>query len=113
MKIFIILRFDLYVNPGWQAQLGERIDDSGGGIDDVDQTAVDPDLELLAAFLVHEGRSLDGENLVLGRQRDRPGQVFTGPLADLDDLADRLVQQAVIVGSQFDAQFLAHLFPTR
>jgi hypothetical protein len=77
-----------------------------GRVDDVDEALVRPNLELLPAVLVDERAANDGVLLDAGRQRDRAGDVGSGPLRGLHDLLGRLVEQLVVVRLESDADAL-------
>src|SRR6516162_11785925 len=64
------------------------------------------DLELLARLLVDMWRAQHREFLDFGRQRDRTTDARTGPFGSIDDLASRLVENAVIIGPQANADVL-------
>src|SRR5262249_47806905 len=77
-------------------------------VEDVEQSLVSADLELLPRFLVDVRGSVDGEAFDAGRQRDRTGDPAPRPPDGLDDLPHRLVEKAVIVGLQADANLVVH-----
>src|SRR6188768_598852 len=97
---------DLDVDAGRERQSHQRIDRLRRRIDDVDEALVRPDLELLAAVLVHERAANDRVLLDPGRQRHRPGDVGAGALRSLHDLLGRLVEQLVVGRLQTDANAL-------
>src|SRR5215472_518368 len=51
-------------------------------------------------------RAQDGEFLDLGRQRDRAPYPRPGALSGVDNLAGRLIEHPVVVGSQANADVL-------
>ena len=63
-------------------------------------------LELLAGILVLVNRTQDGDDLLLGRQRDRAGNLSAVALCGLDDLLGALVDQLVVVRLQADTDLL-------
>src|ERR1700743_2964023 len=65
------LKLDLDIDARREVELHQRIDGLRGGLDDVEQTFVGANLELLATLLVDMGRAVDGETLHPGGQRDR------------------------------------------
>ena len=68
-----------------------------------------PDLELLPGLLVHVGRSIDGQLVDFRRQRDRSQDARAGPLRRRHDLRGRLVQDAMVIRLQADANlFVQH-----
>ena len=63
-------------------------------------------LELLAGILVLVYRAQDGDDLLLGRQRDRAGNLRAVALSGFDDLLGALVDQLVVIRLQADADLL-------
>src|SRR4051812_8741507 len=100
MVIWSHLDFD--VDASREAEPHQCVDGLRAGIEDVDQPLVGPDLELLAAVLVDERRTEDGELLDARGQRHRTDDIRAGPLGRLDDLGRRLIQQPVVVGLEAD-----------
>ena len=64
-------------------------------------------LELLAGVLVLVDSAQDGDDLLLGRQRDRAGNLRAGALCGLNDLLCGLVDQLVVVSLQSDADLFS------
>src|SRR5262245_622427 len=81
------LELDLDVDAGCQIKLHQRVHRLRRRIDDVEQPLVGAHLELLAALLVDVRRSVDGEFLDLGRQRNRAAHLSAGALGGSHDLA--------------------------
>src|SRR6266850_4974904 len=107
---FLLERLDLDLHPGGEVELHQRVHRLRGRLEDVEQPLVRPDLELLPGLLVHVGRSIDGELVDFRRERDRPRDARTGPLRGRHDFRGRLVQDAVIVCLQADANlFVQHV----
>src|SRR5438552_14824955 len=98
-----LLELDLAVDAGREVELAERVDRLLRRLEDVEQTLVGADLELLTRLLVDVRRAVHGETLDVGGKRDRPGDPPARPAHGLDDLAHRLVEQPVIVRLQADA----------
>src|SRR5206468_1212104 len=73
---------------------------------DVDQPLVRPDLEVLARVLVLEGRADHAVDVLLGRQRHRPGDGRAGPGRRIDDLLRRGLDRLRVVGLQPDADLV-------
>ena len=63
-------------------------------------------LELLTRILVLVNSTQDGNDLLLGRQRDRAGNLSAVALSGLDDLLCGLVDQLVILRLQANANLL-------
>src|ERR1700689_4407018 len=71
------LNLDLNVHAGGEVELHQRVHRLRGWLHDVEQAAMGPDFELLAAFLVDVGGTIDCEALDMGRQRDRSANAGT------------------------------------
>src|SRR6266571_4456816 len=108
---FLLERLDLDLHPGGKVELHERVHRLRGRLEDVEQPLVRADLELLPGLLVHVGRSIDGELVDDRRQGDRSRDARARPLGRRHDLAGRLVQDAVIVCLQADANLLVQHGP--
>ena len=68
-------------------------------------------LELFAGILVLVRRAQDRHDFLLGRKRDRAGHLGAGAASGLDDALGSLVNEAVLVSPELDANFLAgHFF---
>src|ERR1700728_2960768 len=59
----MVLDLDLNVHAGGEVELHQRVHRLRSRFHDVQQAAVGPNLELLAAFLVDVGGAVDGETL--------------------------------------------------
>src|SRR6185312_11607116 len=95
------------VDAGREVELHQRVDRLRGGIDDVEETFVGADLELLAALLVDVRRAVDGEALDAGRQRYRSANLGARALRRVDDFPRRIVEDAVIEGLEPDPDVLS------
>ena len=93
----INLELDLDVDTGRQVEAHERVDGTGRGIEDVNETLVSAHLELLTGVLVHVGRTDDRVQVALGRQRDGAGNASTGLLSGLNDELGGLIDDLVII----------------
>src|SRR3981189_3429884 len=89
MLIFPISELDLDVDAGGEIELHQRVHRLRRRIDDIEQPLVCAHLELLAALLVDVRRTIDGEFLDPGRQRDRTAHLRTGALGRPYDLPRR------------------------
>src|SRR5262245_46450269 len=99
----LLLDLDFDVYAGRKVQLHQRIDRLVGRIDDVHQSQVRADLELVARSLVDMRRAQQVEALAAGRQRHRAAHHGTRALGRVDDLERRLVDQPVVVRLEADA----------
>ena len=64
--------------------------------------------ELLSGFLIHMGRAVDRKPFDMRRKRNGSGHSPAGPFYGLNNLAHRLVQNAVVIGSQSNSDFLVN-----
>src|SRR5258708_28854986 len=103
-------KLDLDVHAGGEVELHQRVQRLRRRVDDVEQAAMSPDLNLLAALLVDVRAAVDGELLEFGRQWNRSAHLRAGPLGRVDDLARRLVEDAMIKRLQADADALMFHF---
>src|SRR5689334_13044829 len=65
-----------------------------------------PDFELFAAFLVDMGRTVHGETLDAGGERNGAPHLRAGALGRVDDFPCRIVENPVIEGFKPDADIL-------
>src|SRR6185369_11971068 len=104
-----LLELDLDVDAGREVELAERVDRLLRRLEDVEEALVGAELELLARFLVDVRRTIDREPLDVRRQRNRTRDPPAGAAHGVDDLAHRLIEQAVIVAAQAYANFFVHV----
>src|ERR687893_2140005 len=98
---------DLDVDAGREVvQALQRVDGLRGGLVDVDEPLVRADLEMLLRVLVLERRADDRVDVLLGRQRHRPGHGRAGPRGGLDDLLRSRLDGRVVVGLEADADLV-------
>ena len=98
--------FDLYFDAAGQFQFHQGIDGFRTAAVNIQQTLVRGQFELFARLLVDEGRTVDGEDFLVGGQGDGPGHHGSGHLYRLYDFLGGFVHQVVIVGLQFDSDSL-------
>src|ERR1700716_1297457 len=98
---------DLDVDTRGKIELHQRVHRLRRRIDDIEQPLVCAHLELLAALLVDVRRTIDGEFLDPGRQRDRTAHLRTGALGSRHDLARRRIENTMIECLEPDADILA------
>src|SRR5690349_693474 len=106
VRIASALELDLDIYAGGEVELHQRIDGLRRRIDNVEHAFVGADLKLLARFLVDMRRAQDSELLDLCRQGDRTAYPRPGPLCHVDNLARRLVEHAMVIGPQANADVL-------
>ncbi len=104
------LHLDFCVDAGWKGEILERIDRLRGGVGDVDEALVDFHLEGFATGLVDVWGFDDGESAALGRQRHRTGNGRAGADGGVNDLFCALVDHAVIIGLEADADLQTLFF---
>src|SRR5215469_2256132 len=90
------LKLDLDVDTGSKVELHQSVDGLRRGVDDVEETLVCTDLELLAALLVDVRRAVDGEAFDVRRQRNGSPDLRARTLRRVDDFPRRVVEDAVI-----------------
>src|SRR5262249_21242084 len=98
---------DLDVDAGGEVEALGRLHGLSGGPRDVEETLVDPHLEVLAGVLVLVRRPDDAVLADLGRQRHGTPNLRLGADDRLDDLLRRLVDHLVVVGPESDPDLLA------
>src|SRR6266568_4466690 len=99
---------DLHVDPRRQVELHQRVHRLGGGLEDVEEPPVGPDLELLPALLVHVGRAVHRPAALHGGERDRPRHPRARPLGGVHDLADGAGAHGAAALPDGEAQPLLH-----
>src|SRR5438067_190173 len=99
---------DLHIHAGREIELHERVHRLLRGLQDIDQALVRADLESLARFLVYVRRPQHAILVLHRGQRNGPRHLGAGAARRLHDLAGRLVEHAVIVGLQPDANSLSY-----
>src|SRR5436305_13858991 len=103
-----ISELDLDVHAGGQVEPHQRVHHFWIWVQDVDDPLVGPHLELLARVLVDERGADHRPAIDLGGQRDGAGRRCIGTPRRIHDLVRGLVEDAVIVGLQPDADLLGH-----
>src|SRR6185437_7881554 len=101
------LELDLDVDAGGQIELHQGIDGLRGRIDNVEKALVGAHLELLAALLVDMRRTVDGEFLDAGRQRNGSANLRTGALRRVHDLTGRRIENPMVERLETYANILA------
>src|SRR6185312_8997074 len=101
------LELDLDVDTGGQIELHESIDGLRGRVDNVEKALVGAHLELLTALLVDMRRTVDGELLDAGRQRNGSANLRTGALRRVHDLTRRRIEDSMVERLEAYANILA------
>src|SRR6266702_7080477 len=102
-----ILYFDGNVHTGGKVELLKFIHGLSGWLDDIDQPLVRALFESFLGFLVRVRRTLNGESLDAGRQRDGSGDTRAGAFDGVGDVAGGLVNDPVVKGLQSNANALS------
>src|SRR5205085_2110138 len=104
---------DLDVDAGRELELHERVDGLRRRLENVEQPFVRPHLELLTRLLVDVRAAQHRVARNLRRQRNGSRHLRAGALGRVDDLRGRLIEDAVVVRFQTDADlFIHHGFST-
>src|SRR5271163_1673540 len=90
---------NLDIDTGCEIEFHQRVDRLRRRVDDIEHALVSTDLELLARFLVDVRRTEHRKFLDLGGQWDRAAYSRTCALRRVDDLASRLIEHPVIIGT--------------
>src|SRR5205085_9770729 len=98
------------VHTRGKLELHERVDGLRRRLENVQQPLVGPHLELLARFLVHVRAAQNRIARYLRGQRNRSRHFRSGALRRVDDLRRGLVEHAVVVRFESDADLFVHHF---
>src|SRR6185369_12880813 len=101
------LELDLDVDARGQVELHQSIDGLRCRVDNVEKALVGAHLELLTALLVDVRRTVDGELLDAGRQRNGSANLGTGTFRRVHDLAGRRIENSMVERLETDANILA------
>src|ERR1700693_433121 len=101
--MFLAKRLDLDIHARRQIELHERIDRLLRRLKNIEQALVSADLELLPRLLIHVRRTQHAVFVLHRGQRNRPGNLRAGTPRRFHNLARRLVEDAVVVSLQPDA----------
>ena len=107
--LFGILYLDFNLDAAGKFKLHQCVDRLGVRAVDVDETLVGRNFELLAALLVDEGRTVDGENALARGEGDGTAHDGAGSFHVRNDLFCRFLNERVVVALEFDADLLTHL----
>src|SRR5580693_6997890 len=98
--MFLAKRLDLDVHTRRQVELHQRVDSLLRRLENVQQTLMRADLELLARFLIHVRRTQHAVLVFHRGQWNRPRDLSARALRGLDDFTRGLIQDAVVVSLQ-------------
>src|SRR5258707_9413379 len=103
----VALELDLDVDTCGQIELHQSIDGLRGRVDNVEKALVGAHLELFTALLVDVRRTVDGELLDAGGQRNGSANLGTGTFRRVHDLAGRRIENSMVERLETDANILA------
>ena len=98
-------RLDFDIHTGRQAQLIERFDRLGRGLNDIDQPLVRANFKLLPGFLIYVRAAKHRVAFDSGRQWNGSMHDRIGPLSRIDDLRRALIEHRMIVRFHTDANY--------
>ena len=101
-----LLQLDFDVYAGWQVQLHQRINRLVSRVDNVHQTLVGTDFQLVAAGLVDVGLTQNVKALHAGRQWHGTFNDCTRALRSVNDFSGRRINQLVVKRLQANTDFL-------
>src|SRR5579884_3038230 len=105
------LRFELDVDAGGEVEVHQRVHRLRRGLKDVDEALVRAHLEMLSRLLVDVRRAVHAEPVDLRGERDRTAHERARALRRIDDALGRLIEHAVIVRLEADANLLlSHVY---
>ena len=107
--LFGILYLDFNLDAAGKFELHQCVDRLGVRAVDVDETLVGRNFELLAALLVDEGRTVDGENALARGEGDGTAHDGAGGFHVGNNLFCRFLNERVVIALEFDADLLTHL----
>src|SRR2546428_12103590 len=102
--------FNFDIHTGGQLELHERVDGLRRRLENVEQPLVRAHLELLPRLLVHMRTAQDRVARHLRRQRNRARHFRSGALGRVDDLRRGLIEDAVVIRFEPDADLFVHHF---
>src|SRR6266567_511615 len=97
--------FDLHIHSSRKIELHQRVHGLRRRIENIQQTLVRADLELLPRFLVHVRRTQHRVFVLHRRQWNRTSDLSAGTLRRSDDFRGGLIEHAIIVCLQSNANF--------
>src|SRR5688500_14414122 len=93
-----LLKLDLNIHTRSDIELSQCVNGLLRRLQDIKQSLMGSDLELIARLLVDMRRAIDGKPFDPCRQWNRASHSATGAFYCFDDLSHRLIQHPMIVG---------------
>jgi len=103
------LKFDLNIHTRSDIEFSQCVDGLLSRLQDIKQSLMGSDLELIAGLFIDVRRSIDRKPFDSRRERIRTRHSPTGALYSLYNLSHRLIQHPMIVRFQPNSNFLIHL----
>ena len=94
----VLLQLYLNFNASGKVEAHEGFHGLLVGVENIDQSLVCSALELLTGILILVNSAKDGDDFLLGGQRDRAGDGSAVALGGLDDLLCARVDELMIIG---------------
>jgi hypothetical protein len=93
-----LLKLDLNIHTRSDIEFSQCVNGLLSWLQDIKQSLMGSDLELISGFFVDVRRPIDGKPFDPCRQWNRASHSATGAFYCLDDLSHRLIQHPMIVG---------------
>src|SRR5450755_4491776 len=103
MALLLTESLDFDIDARWKIEFHQRVHRVLCGFENIEQPLMGANLELLARFLIYVRRTQNSIAVLERRQRNRSCDRGSGALGRIDNVARRLVQDAVIVRLQPDS----------
>jgi hypothetical protein len=97
---------DLNVHTGGEVQLLELVNRAGCRVNNVQESLVSTNLELLCRLLVDVGRAVDAELLDTSRKRNGSSNLGAGALGCVHNLNGRLLENSAIISAKANPDLL-------
>src|ERR1700674_175710 len=103
-----LLELDFNVDARGEVELAQRVDRLLGRLEHVEQAFMRTNFKMLTRLLVDMWRTIHGEALDPGRQRNRPRHPAARAPYRIHDFAHRLVEQPMVVRLEAYPNFIVH-----
>jgi len=101
----MLLHLDFCVNASWKRKILQAVDSLWCCTKDIDEALVDFHFESFTTGLVNVWRFHNGESAALGRKWHWAGNASAGTNSGVNDLFCALINNAVIISLEADANF--------
>src|ERR1700728_2288864 len=103
LLMFLTERLDLHIHARRQIELHQRVHRLLRRLENIEQALMGADLKLLPRLLIHVRRTQHAVLIFHRGQWNRPRDLCPGTPRRLHDFAGRLIQNAIVVSLQPDA----------